>query len=450
MATQGEVRWTEGMFLRPQHFQQSDLFSGVQRRQLARLLHPFPWGVRHLEIDIDALETEILRVQRCEVVFPDGLVFRYPEASELRDRSFLESFAATLEGIGVYLAIPALEQQDAGAQRFASRRDHCRDLYDPSSTTAVDYVIPRAELIFTNNAQDERLAGCEAVQIAEVRRTGRAAPRYELSRRHIAPALRSDASPLLMSMARQVHDQVCAAARNLGMHRRGRGEEGLASGAGDLEQLVALLALNQFAAALHHLLAHGGGHPIELFQLLAEVRGALTTFSATEESFNFRDYVHTDLYNSFAPLVESIRKLLEQLIPSHYEAIPLDRQGAKFTAAIPKPLFDEGTAFLLALRGFGPLDEFKKTMDSVAKLSSAGDIGELATFRLKGIPRQYREVPPAEIPRNTEFAYFAIETTDKRWEDKVRKEGTLCLYLEDAPPELNATLYVALRRAKQR
>jgi len=26
----------------------------------------------------------------------------------------------------------------------------------------------------------------------------------------------------------------------------------------------------------------------------------------------------------------------------------------------------------------------------------------------------------------------------------------LCLYLEDAPPELNATLYVALRRAKQR
>ena len=438
------------MFLRPQHFQQSDLFNAAQRRQLAGLLHPFPWGVRRLEIDVDALETEVLRIQRCEIVFPDGLTLRYPEAAELRDRSFKDAFAATLEAIGVYLVIPALEQPDATAQRYVARREPFRDLYDPSNTTTVDFVIPQAELIFTSNPEDERLAGCETVRIAEIRRTGRAAPRYELSRRYVAPCVRSDASALLMSTARQVHDQVCAAARNLGMHRRGRGEEGLASGAGDLEQLVALQALNQFAPALHHLLAHGGGHPFELFQLLAELRGTLTTFSSTEESFTFRDYVHTDLFNSFEPLAESIRKLLEQLIPSHYEAIPLERQGARFTASIPSPLFEEGTAFILAARGFGPLEEFKKTMDSVAKISSAGDMADLTTFRLKGIPRQYREVPPAEIPRNTECAYFAIETTDKRWEDKVRKEGTLCFNLEDAAPDLSATLYVVLRRAKKR
>ena len=438
------------MFLRPQHFQQSDLFNASQRRLLSGLVHPFLWGVRRLEIDVDALETEIVRVQRCEVVFPDGLVFRYPEAAELRDRSFKEAFAATLEAIGVYLVVSALEQPDAAAQRYVSRREQCRDLYDPSSTTAVDYVIPRAELVFATNPEDERLAGFEAVRVAEVRRTGRAAPRYELSPRYVAPSVRSEASPLLMAMVRQVHDQVCAAARNLGMHRRGRGEEGLASGAGDLEQLVALQALNQFAPALHHLLAHGGGHPFELFQLLVELRGSLTTFSASEESFTFREYVHGDLYNSFQPLVDSIRKLLEQLIPSHYEAIPLERQGANFTASIPKELFDEGTAFMLAMRGFGPLDEFKKAMDSVAKISSIADMPELTTFRLKGIPRQFREVPPAEIPRNTELAYFAIETTDKRWEDKVRKEGTLCFYLENAGPDLSATLYVVLRRAKKR
>lgn len=450
MATRGGVRWTEGMFLRPQHFQQNDLFSAAQRRLLADRLHPFPWGVRRLECDIDALETEILRIHRCDVVFPDGLTFHYPEAAELRDRSFKEAFAGTMESLGVYLAVTALEQQDATAQRYVAHRVPCRDVYDPSSTTTVDYVIPRAELVFTNNPEDERLAGCEAVRVAEIRRTGRAAPRYELSRRYIPPAVRSDASPLLLSMVRQVHDQVCAAARTLSMHRRGRGEEGLASGAGDLEQLVALLALNQFAPALHHQLAHGGDHPFGLFQLLAELRGTLTTFSPTEESFDFRDYVHTDLYPSFEPLVDSIRKLLELLIPSHYEAIPLDRQGATLSAPIPRELFDEGTAFILAVRGFGPLDDFRRTMDAAAKISSIADMPDLTTFRLKGIPRQYREVPPAEIPRNSECAYFAIETTDKRWDDKVRKEGTFCFYLENAPPELNATLYVVLRRVKKR
>ncbi len=68
--------------LRPQHFHKATCFTSDQLTRMVGVLHPFPWGVRRIEIDIDALrERGCLRVQRCEVIFPDGLIFRYPEAA---------------------------------------------------------------------------------------------------------------------------------------------------------------------------------------------------------------------------------------------------------------------------------------------------------------------------------------------------------------------------------
>jgi len=448
MSMTGEVRWTEGMFLRPQHFQQADLHHAAQRHTLARLLSPYPWGVRRLEIDADALENEVVRIQRCELVFPDGLWFRYPEAGEIRDRSFREAFLPTLEAMRVYLATRNLDQPDAASQRYVSRRESCRDLYDPGSTATVDYVVPRAEIVFTNDPEDERLAGFQAVCVAEVRRTGRAAPRYELSRRFIPPAVSCEASPLLLTLTRQVHDQVAAAARNLGSHRRERGAEGLAAGAGDLEQLLALLALNQYAPALQHQLAHGGGHPYDLFQLLVQLRGCLTTFSGAEESVDFREYVHNDLYPSFAPVVESIRRLLEQLMPTHYTEIELEREEHNFYAPIEEEVFREATAFVLALRGGGTTEEIKSRMD-VAKITSMRDMVDLRKFAVdRGVPTRYESVPPAEIPRLADHTYFAVETGHARW-DKVRKDSTFCLFFSDAPQGMEARLYAVLRRGRK-
>lgn len=437
------------MFLRPQHFQQADIFHAGQRRHLAGVLNPFPWGVRRLDIDVDALENEVVRIQRCELIFPDGLIFRYPEAAEIRDRSFREAFTATMEAIGVYVFTPNIDQPDAAAQRYLVRREQCRDLYDSSSTANLEYVLPKAEILFTNDPEDERLGGSEALCVAEVRRTGRAAPRYELSRRYIPPAVSSDASPLLFSLARQVHEQVCAAARNLGLHRRERGGEGLTAGSGDIVHLLGLMALNQYAPALQHVLAHGGGHPFDLFQLLAQLRGCLTTVSGAEESFTFREYVHTDLYGSFQPLVDSIRKLIEELRPTHYDEIELERQGDLFSAPIEEEYFREATAFVLAVRGTTATDELRKRMET-AQITSVRDMRELRKYQTEtGVPRRYEAVPPSEVPRLAEQTYFVIEQVGDFWE-KVRKDGEFCLFLPNAAADMTGKLYVVLRRGKKR
>ena len=55
MAIPSKVLWGEGQFLRPQHFQQQDQYHEGQLHQTAQALHPYLWGVRHIEWDLDAL-----------------------------------------------------------------------------------------------------------------------------------------------------------------------------------------------------------------------------------------------------------------------------------------------------------------------------------------------------------------------------------------------------------
>jgi type VI secretion system protein ImpJ len=448
MSSSNAVRWTEGMFLRPQHFQQSDLFNSAQLRYVAGTLHPFPWGVRRVEIDIDALENEIVRVNRLELVFADGLTVRYPEAAQLAEHSFKDAFAATMDSLGVFACVRSLEDRRAGLERYSAHAEQRHDIYAPDNEASVEFVVPRAALVFTNNPEDDRLSGLESLKIAEVRRTGRAAPRYELSRQYIPPLLRCDASPVLIGAVRQVHDQVCAASRSLGQHRRDRGAEGLAYGVGDLEHLLILQMLNQFVPTLQHALAHGGGHPFELYTLLAQLRGALTTYSTVEEPFTFPEYEHTNLAGSLFPLIESIRRLLEHLLPTHYEELTLVREGFQFSASLDESLLREGGPFLLALRGPGTTEALRSRVEGQAKITSVADMRQLVRFADRGVPTRFVEHPPAEIPRYADHSYFVVETGDPRWK-RIREAGDFCFYLADAEPDLAVRLFVVLARGRK-
>ena len=55
MSSKNKVIWSEGMFLRPQHFQQQDRF--VERLIDARtgVIGQHYWGVQEITIDVEAL-----------------------------------------------------------------------------------------------------------------------------------------------------------------------------------------------------------------------------------------------------------------------------------------------------------------------------------------------------------------------------------------------------------
>ena len=69
MIPSAKVLWGEGLFLRPQHFQQQDAYHEWRLAQSTKLLHPYAWGVRHLKVDAQELNGEADNLSRSGILF---------------------------------------------------------------------------------------------------------------------------------------------------------------------------------------------------------------------------------------------------------------------------------------------------------------------------------------------------------------------------------------------
>ena len=81
MSTKSKVVWSEGMFLRPQHFQQQDRYFESYVEERCRTLQSYYWGFETVEIDPQLLKLGKISVTRCQAVFPDGTPIAVPEAN---------------------------------------------------------------------------------------------------------------------------------------------------------------------------------------------------------------------------------------------------------------------------------------------------------------------------------------------------------------------------------
>jgi type VI secretion system protein ImpJ len=106
MQPPSKVLWGEGLFLRPQHFQQQDRYHEARLAETAAALHPYCWGVRRLEIGADALKADLLRVTQLSVVFADGDGVRAPERDPLPPPVRLADLPPDVQTLTFHAALP--------------------------------------------------------------------------------------------------------------------------------------------------------------------------------------------------------------------------------------------------------------------------------------------------------------------------------------------------------
>ena len=78
MAWSSKVVWSEGMFLRPQHFQQQERFFEFFAHARALPMEGFFWGFRELRLDVDALALGRIAIASAQGILPDGTPFHVP------------------------------------------------------------------------------------------------------------------------------------------------------------------------------------------------------------------------------------------------------------------------------------------------------------------------------------------------------------------------------------
>ena len=210
------VRWKEGMFLRPQHLQQYDLY--LESREASRFeMHQSQgWGLVHLELNESSLHNFVLNVERLRAVLPDGTLVDIPDNSVLPERSFDESMlepGRPLQvSVGVRMVDPnqaqvPLSTSDDGHSRFRVVDEEVNDLdlgRDPVLIERLDYSLR----FFLG---DETSHGFEVFPLVRLVRTSDRAQPVRTDPKYSPPALLLKASPVLHGITRSAYEALVKA-----------------------------------------------------------------------------------------------------------------------------------------------------------------------------------------------------------------------------------------------
>ncbi len=427
------VLWTKGTLLTPQHLQAQDRFLEDLLEFRLSALSFRPWGFRSLDIDREALEGGALAVNAASGIFPDGLPFDVPGGDPApAPRPLAELWQPDQRSLTLYLALPgrrpegrnvSMTMAEADA-RFRAEVELRRD--ENTGQTEKPIQIARKNLRIL--AEGDNLEGSAVLPLVRlVRADEKAQP--ELDPRFVPPVLDLGASEYLLAIARRLVELLTARSGGLSAARRERAG-GLADfGSSNVAAFWLLYTVNSALPRFRHLLEVRRGHPVEFFQAMLDLGGALSTFSGRIEPRDFPVYDHMNLGEVFTQLDGQVRELLETVVPAHHVTLPLrETDPAVHATALEKEEYLAAPQLFLALRAEGDQGEILRRAPQLLKITSGERVTQLVRQALPGLTIRHVPSPPGEVPVRTGHHYFAIERAGPEW-DAIRRARNLAAYV---------------------
>ncbi len=300
MSWNAKVHWTEGLFLRPHHLQQSDRYLENALESRTRHVTPYPWGFAALEIDRDLAQQSKFALRRASGVMPDGGLFDFPaECPPPAPITTPETAAGQL----IWLTMPA-------------RADNFREVSAEQTENAARYVVG-AETVIDSTAN---LRIEEEIEVAyprlayEIRKTSKpgyvALPIARIVEVHDRTLVFDEkfAPPVLVCAAHPTVegwlDRVIGWIGNKLDELSRYASDPTAGGGLQSADYLILQCLNREIPALKHFRSSKYVHPERLYETLLRIAGELATFTTHERrAREYGVYDHDDLESVFTPLV---------------------------------------------------------------------------------------------------------------------------------------------------
>jgi len=439
-----KVLWGEGLFLRPQHFQQQDAYHEWRLAQAVRGLHPYAWGVRSIKVDTDALQAGRLRLLELQMVLPDGEFYNAPGEDELPAPLALDAAFSQANEVVLYAAVaplrsngsnfsPTREEADTSTRYYQVQKDFADQFTD--ATSAQLSVLGKSIKLM---AEHEPRSHLVTMPVLRVRRN--AAGGFELDPRYVPPSLTIQASPVMFLHLRRLLDVLQAKVDALyGFHRE-PSKNIIEFRSGDVASFWLLHTASGAYASLSHLMRHPGLHPERLFQRLLELAGALMTFSKGFTLTDLPAYDHANPGPSFFRLDHIIRELLETVISTRYFAIALSEVRPSFhQGRLDAQQISASTNLYLGVSASMTPAELVEAVPMRFKLGAPEDVEKLVLSAMAGVQLTHAPQVPAAIPVRPGSYYFAVEPRGSLYERMMQAQA-VSLYVPSGLPDLKLEL----------
>jgi len=159
MSWYSKVVWSEGLFLRPHHLQQTDRYLEHLVENRARHVSPYPWGFSYLELDRDLAQQSKLSVRRAAGIMPDGTPVRRPGRQPDPEPIDVPDSAATqIAWISMPVAASNTREVDSQSSESASRYTSGAETFIDSTSPLrveeeIDVAYPRLSFELRKNRQ---------------------------------------------------------------------------------------------------------------------------------------------------------------------------------------------------------------------------------------------------------------------------------------------------------
>lgn len=330
MSWYAKVAWQEGLFFRPQLFQQQDRYFEKYAHMRAAPLSPFFFGFSHYALDLESLALGKVIVKSAAGVFADGSPFDAPGNTPLPPPLTIRP--EHLDQV-IYLAVPV-------------RLPNCEETtFENTPDSLARYLVFDTELRDTNSIglapepvqlsnlrlrlMPEKELGDAWIGLALTRvKTIRADGSIELDDTLVPPVSGYGASGLLTSWVTKIHD--LARLRANALAQRLAGTDDTTASAATVTDYLLLQILNRYEPLLLHMLRVPTTSPADVYALLISMAGELSTHLRTDTRRpldTHPPYQHTTPHMCLKPVVDDTHRLLNAVLVRSAQSIALEDHG---------------------------------------------------------------------------------------------------------------------------
>lgn len=435
LSDRDRVVWTEGMFLRPQHYQQQVRYIETVVDSRCSSTAPYAWGLVDVELDADLMLQGKVALKKAIGNFPDGTSFSIPDRDE---PPLVLDVPVNIKEAIVFICLPVKKtgimnvdyegDSDSLARYSASEIEVIDDSSVGGGSAPMQVAKLRTQLkLEVDHLDDYNCIGL--VKITEVR----ADKSLSLDETFIPPVLDCKASRVLRAFLTELSGLLAHRASALSGRVTGSGK----GGAAEIADFMLLQLVNRYLPLIPHFEAMSGLHPESLYRLMIALAGEMSTFSSSERRpAEFGEYIHHDLATSFRPVFDTLRQSLSMVLEQSAVPIPLQERkyGIRVGVLADSSLLSSST-FVLAVSSSMEADSLRQRFPSQIKIGPVEQIRQLVNVQLPGIKLRPLPVAPRQVPYHAGYIYFELDKSGELW-PQFKDSGGFAIHVGGEFPDL--------------
>lgn len=434
------VNWSEGMFLRPQHFQAADRYWTELVQTSQRWDCHYNYGVQSIEISLEALTNYQVEVTLCHARMRDGTLVALDAGNEPDRVGLKEAFEKETEVL-VYLAIPKLSlgrPNTATAGESADQRYTAATLPIPDEAAGgndqeIDFRSHNVRLLLST--QDS--AGFEVLPIARIQRASEGEATPQLDDDYFPPMLSTAAWQALgVGVVRGIYDVIGEKIEVLSNRAVERGMTLASQEPGDLEDLMMLTALNQAYGSLGCLAFASGVHPLVAYTELCRIVGQLSVFDLSRRAPEVPRYDHDDLARIFKWVRVQIERLIGSRKKLDYEQRFFIGTDLGMEVALDAGWLHSGWEWYVGVKADAATEREIRELLAPGKLDwklgSSQQVDLIFKHGIPGVGLKDLDQPPRALPARQGWAFYEVrrDPDSAAWKDVLATQ-TLAMRLKE-------------------